>query len=119
MGGGAVRDSVPSTEYRVPGTEGGVPSSASDPRPSALFPKPRSLVGWILVPLTWLFIALIRLYQTFISPGLPRSCRFAPSCSQYTLEAMQRHGALKGLWLGTLRLARCHPWHPGGFDPVP
>jgi uncharacterized protein len=104
VGGSAVRDSVPSTEYRVPST---------------LFPRPSTLVGWILAPLTWLFIALIRLYQIFISPGLPRSCRFAPSCSQYALEAMQRYGALKGLWLGTLRLARCHPWHPGGFDPVP
>jgi putative membrane protein insertion efficiency factor len=97
----------------------GVDRRAVTSQPSALFPKPNSLVGWILAPLTWLCIALVRFYQKFISPGLPRSCRFAPSCSQYALEAIQRYGALKGVWLGALRLARCHPWHPGGFDPVP
>jgi len=84
-----------------------------------LFPVPRSLPGRLLAPLTWLLIALVRGYQKFISPGLPPSCRFAPSCSQYTLEALQRHGALKGAWLGVRRLVRCHPWHPGGYDPVP
>jgi hypothetical protein len=87
--------------------------------PPGLFPKPHSAVEWILAPATWLFIALIRLYQKFISPGLPPNCRFAPSCSQYALEAVQRYGALKGTWLGTRRILRCHPWHPGGFDPVP
>jgi putative membrane protein insertion efficiency factor len=84
-----------------------------------LLPRPRSLAGWVLAPLTWLFILLIRFYQMFISPGLPPSCRFAPSCSAYALEAVQRHGALKGVWLGARRLIRCHPWHPGGYDPVP
>lgn len=62
---------------------------------------------------------LIRGYQRFISPALPPACRFTPSCSQYTLEAVTRHGVLRGGWLGLKRLARCHPWHPGGFDPVP
>lgn len=62
---------------------------------------------------------LIRGYQRFISPALPPSCRFHPSCSQYTLEAVQKYGALKGSWLGGRRLVRCHPFHPGGFDPVP
>ncbi len=62
---------------------------------------------------------LIRIYQRLISPLLPASCRFYPSCSQYALEAVTRHGALKGSWLATRRLARCHPFHPGGFDPVP
>ncbi|MEO7987631.1 MAG: membrane protein insertion efficiency factor YidD [Gemmatimonadales bacterium] len=63
--------------------------------------------------------ALIRGYQRFISPLLPPSCRFYPSCSQYALEAVTRHGALKGGWLAARRLARCHPFNPGGFDPVP
>ena len=61
----------------------------------------------------------IRGYQKFISPGLPPSCRFSPSCSQYALEAVSKHGALKGMWLGARRLVRCHPFNPGGYDPVP
>jgi hypothetical protein len=86
---------------------------------SPLFPRPRSIAGWVLLPVTWTLIALIRFYQMFISPGLPPSCRFTPSCSQFTLDAVRRHGALKGAWLGARRLGRCHPWHPGGYDPVP
>lgn len=66
-----------------------------------------------------LLIALIRGYQVAISPWLGRNCRFYPSCSQYTLEAIERHGAVKGLWLGVRRVLRCHPFHPGGHDPVP
>ena len=62
---------------------------------------------------------LIRGYQRLVSPVLPPSCRFHPSCSQYALEAVTRYGALKGSWLATRRLVRCHPFHPGGFDPVP
>jgi putative membrane protein insertion efficiency factor len=62
---------------------------------------------------------LIRGYQRFLSPLLPPSCRFYPSCSQYALEAIGRHGALKGSWLAIRRLARCHPFNAGGFDPVP
>ena len=62
---------------------------------------------------------LIRGYQLFLSPVLPPSCRFTPSCSQYALEAVTRHGALRGSWLAARRLARCHPFHSGGFDPVP
>lgn len=61
----------------------------------------------------------IRGYQKFISPALPPSCRFSPSCSQYTLEAVSKYGALKGIWLGVRRLVRCHPFNPGGYDPVP
>jgi putative membrane protein insertion efficiency factor len=64
-------------------------------------------------------VGLIRGYQKFISPGLPPACRFYPSCSQYAIEAIARHGALRGSWLATRRLARCHPFHPGGVDPVP
>ncbi|HEY7637952.1 MAG TPA: membrane protein insertion efficiency factor YidD [Gemmatimonadales bacterium] len=62
---------------------------------------------------------LIRGYQRLLSPLLPPSCRFYPSCSQYALEAINRHGALKGSWLAACRLARCHPFNAGGFDPVP
>jgi putative membrane protein insertion efficiency factor len=62
---------------------------------------------------------LIRAYQRLLSPLLPPSCRFYPSCSQYALEAVTRHGALRGSWLAARRLVRCHPFHPGGFDPVP
>lgn len=62
---------------------------------------------------------LIRGYQRWISPALPASCRFAPTCSQYTLEAVERYGALRGGWMGLRRLMRCHPFHPGGYDPVP
>jgi len=86
---------------------------------SRLFPVPRTLWQWLQAPLTWAAIALVRLYQLGISPGLPARCRFAPSCSQYTLEAIQRHHAIKGILLGAWRLLRCHPWHPGGYDPVP
>jgi putative membrane protein insertion efficiency factor len=72
----------------------------------------------VLVPRR-LLGAAIRGYQVLVSPLLPPSCRFTPSCSQYALEAVTRHGALKGTWLAARRLARCHPFHPGGFDPVP
>ncbi len=64
-------------------------------------------------------IALIRGYQRFISPLLGSSCRFHPTCSRYTLEAVERYGAAKGLWLGAKRISRCHPFNPGGYDPVP
>lgn len=67
------------------------------------------------LPLIW----LVRIYQYAISPLLARSCRFHPSCSEYAVEALQRHGALKGSWLAIRRVGRCHPWHPGGYDPVP
>jgi len=61
----------------------------------------------------------IRLYQLVISPLLPRRCRFAPTCSEYAIEALRKHGVLRGSWLALRRIARCHPFHPGGFDPVP
>jgi putative membrane protein insertion efficiency factor len=62
---------------------------------------------------------LIRLYQRFVSPLLGPRCRFYPSCSHYALQAVQRFGTLHGTWLSVKRLCRCHPWHPGGYDPVP
>ncbi len=67
----------------------------------------------------YLLLALIRLYQMTISRMLPPSCRFTPSCSHYGYEAIRKYGAIKGSWLAVKRLARCHPYHPGGFDPVP
>jgi putative membrane protein insertion efficiency factor len=62
---------------------------------------------------------LIRLYRRALSPLLGPRCRYYPSCSQYALEALEEHGALRGLWLALRRIGRCHPLHPGGFDPVP
>lgn len=67
----------------------------------------------------WLLIFLVRGYQVVISPLLPSTCRFYPSCSAYAVEALERHGAWRGLKLTFRRLARCHPFHPGGYDPVP
>lgn len=64
-------------------------------------------------------LQLIRLYQRFISPAMPPSCRFTPTCSHYTYEAIARYGVVKGGWLGVKRIARCHPLNPGGYDPVP
>jgi len=70
---------------------------------------------WLALPL----IGLLRIYKYAISPMLGRSCRFHPSCSEYAIEALERHGPAKGLWLAIRRIGRCHPWHPGGYDPVP
>lgn len=67
----------------------------------------------------WLFISLIRFYQKFISPLKPPTCRFYPTCSHYGLEAVQRYGPIKGGYLTIVRILKCHPFHPGGFDPVP
>lgn len=65
-------------------------------------------------------ILLIRMYQLIISPFLPaNSCRFHPTCSQYTMDAIRKHGVLKGIVLGIVRIAKCHPYHEGGYDPVP
>ncbi len=66
-----------------------------------------------------LLILLLRGYQYCISPLLGQSCRFYPSCSNYAMEALREHGALKGAMLAAVRLGKCHPWHPGGVDPVP
>ncbi|WP_373974967.1 membrane protein insertion efficiency factor YidD [Geomicrobium sp. JCM 19039] len=64
-------------------------------------------------------IAPIRFYQKFISPATPPTCRFQPTCSHYALESVQTHGVVKGLLLGIVRILKCHPFHRGGFDPVP
>jgi uncharacterized protein len=70
------------------------------------------MVGWALR-------GAVRAYQLFVSPLLPPSCRFLPSCSEYAIEAIARHGALRGMNLALRRLARCHPWGGSGYDPVP
>jgi putative membrane protein insertion efficiency factor len=74
--------------------------------------RPATLPGRVLA-------ALVIAYRRWVSPALPARCRFYPSCSAYSLEAIARHGAVKGTWLTIRRLGRCHPFHPGGYDPVP
>lgn len=70
-------------------------------------------------PVARIVISLVRAYRRLVSPLLPPRCRFAPSCSQYAVEALRLHGARRGTWLAVRRIARCHPFHPGGHDPVP
>jgi putative membrane protein insertion efficiency factor len=66
---------------------------------------------------SWLLIVAVRLYQIFLSPVLGRQCRFTPTCSQYFILAVQKYGAVRGAWRGVLRICRCQPFHPGGYDP--
>ncbi|HHX42579.1 MAG TPA: membrane protein insertion efficiency factor YidD [Chloroflexi bacterium] len=66
-----------------------------------------------------LVLGALRFYQRFISPAFPPSCRFTPTCSEYTYQAVEKYGVLRGVWMGGGRLLRCHPFHPGGYDPVP
>ena len=66
-----------------------------------------------------LALGLIRFYKKFISPALPPSCRYYPTCSEYTYQAIEKYGVLHGGWMGFRRIMRCHPFAPGGYDPVP
>ena len=66
-----------------------------------------------------ILLGLIRIYQKAISPAFPPSCLFTPTCSEYTYQAIEKHGILRGVYLGVKRLLRCHPFSPGGYDPVP
>lgn len=79
---------------------------------STLFHKMSELLAWLL-------ILPIRFYQKCISPLTPPSCRFTPTCSQYAVEALRKHGPVKGMWLAIRRILRCHPWGGHGYDPVP
>jgi len=66
-----------------------------------------------------ILIGLIRIYKSFISPLFPNTCRFHPTCSTYSMEAIKTHGSLKGIYLSIIRISKCHPFHKGGLDPVP
>jgi len=79
----------------------------------------REVIKKIFQLLALPLILLIKLYQLLISPLFPPSCRFTPTCSEYTLEALKKYGILKGSWLGFKRIIRCHPWGGSGYDPVP
>ena len=78
--------------------------------------KAAKLIRSVLVTI---LILPMRFYQKFISPLTPPSCRFTPTCSQYAVEALRKHGPVKGLWLAIIRILRCHPWGGSGDDPVP
>ncbi len=89
--------------------EGSAPQANADSSPRKQSPRPGITIC----------LFLIRVYQQFFSPLMPLGCRFYPTCSHYAAEAIARHGALRGLWMGVRRILRCHPFSFGGFDPVP
>ena len=90
-------------------------AATSAPGPS---PARRALRALAAAP-KFLLLGALRVYQLYVSPMRPPTCRFYPSCSQYAVIAVTRHGALRGTWLAARRLLRCHPWNPGGVDDVP
>lgn len=73
-------------------------------------------IGWFFKKI---IVLLIRFYQVFISPLFPPTCRYTPTCSEYFIQAVEKYGPIKGSYLGIKRILRCHPGHPGGYDPVP
>ncbi|MDR2893862.1 MAG: membrane protein insertion efficiency factor YidD [Alistipes sp.] len=85
--------------------------------------RPRETTTRLLEAIKWViispFVALVKCYQFCISPLLPHSCRFTPTCSEYTLGALRKHGLARGGWLSVRRIIRCHPWGGSGYDPVP
>jgi len=70
-------------------------------------------------PLAWVLSGMVRAYQFLLSPYFGTQCRFSPTCSHYALGALRKHGAIKGSYFTTRRILKCHPWQPGGYDPVP
>lgn len=83
-------------------------------------PQPDSNSNWSLSKiLAAPLIACVKFYRYCISPMFPAACRFTPTCSEYAIEALRRHGPVKGLWLSVKRISRCHPWGGSGYDPVP
>lgn len=76
-------------------------------------------MSWVARLPRQLLILVVRAYQVSLGPLLPATCRYTPSCSAYAIEALQRHGALRGGWMAARRIGRCHPFRPGGYDPVP
>lgn len=109
----------------IPGLKNDTPSEAVstddrvvDPESAATDSGERPL-SWTR-PFDWLallLILLVRVYQWTLSPLIGRQCRFEPSCSRYFIGAVRKYGAIRGTWKGTLRICRCHPFHPGGYDP--
>ena len=81
--------------------------------------QPMSIKFFIANLFKFLFINIIKIYQRFISPFFPSSCKFSPSCSKYGIEAINKHGAIKGLILTVKRILKCNPWSKGGYDPIP
>ena len=95
-----------------------VAGASEPPRPPLANRPLRSAPGWRAV-LAWPLLALLWIYRRLVSPALPPACRYHPSCSRYAVEAITVHGPIRGAWLAARRLLRCHPWAPGGPDPVP
>ena len=79
--------------------------------------SPVKLLSLIVQLPSLVLIALVRVYQLTLSPIIGQQCRFQPTCSHYMIGAVRKYGAIRGAWKGTLRICRCHPWHPGGYDP--
>jgi len=95
------------------------PEGALRPRDRSSLARPRARFDGLASIGARIALALIRAYQLLLSPLLGRSCRFEPSCSRYTARCIELHGVGRGSWLGVCRIARCHPFHPGGYDPPP